>query len=227
MRHLLHPLPEQAEIAIDSPINHRLKRVLRLQVGQALTLCDGRGCTQEVRWQDKLFVPIAEVKKHLQLVPELHLAPGVLKGERQDWLVEKASELGVDVLTPLLLDHGVVRVHDRAEKQARWQAIADGALEQCGRTWRMVVAPPMPLAEWLTGNDGFFADETGGSLWQDLVRERQKTPWRVTLGVEGGWSEKERALLKSRNYRAISVGPLVLRAETAALAVAAIARANG
>ncbi len=225
MRHLLHPLPhELPTIAVDSAVRHRLKRVLRLEDGAPLTLCDGAHRTQPVTWHGDLFAPTGPVQVHEALQPRLHLAAGVLKGERQDWLVEKAAELGVDEFVPLLLDHGVVRVHDRAEKQARWQAIADGALEQCGRTWRMHVVLPATLSEWLPGTSSHFADEMGGASWRAITAQIDVPVLRVAVGPEGGWSAKERALFHQFKAQGISLGPLVLRAETAGLTVAAIAR---
>lgn len=225
MRHLLHPLPgDLPTLAVDSGVRHRLKRVLRLADGAPLTLCDGAHRTQPVAWHGDHFVPTGVVQTHEALKSSLHLAAGVLKGERQDWLVEKAAELGVDMFVPLLLDHGVVRVHDHAEKQARWQAIADGALEQCGRTWRMQVALPTTLGVWLPGDPCCFADEIGGTSWRGITAQPGAHLWRVAVGPEGGWSAKERALFLQHGASGISLGPLVLRAETAGLAVAAIAR---
>ncbi len=227
MRHLLHALPDElTEITADSSVRHRLMRVLRLDDGAPLVLCDGAHRTQPVTWHGDRFAAAGPVQLHEPVRPELYLAAGVLKGERQDWLVEKAAELGVDQFVPLLLDHGVVRVHDRAEKQARWQAIADGALEQCGRTWRMHVTLPMTLTQWLPGAPSFFADETGGASWRAVTGKHTTVPWRVAVGPEGGWSANERALLHHFAATAISLGPLVLRAETAGLTVAAIARGH-
>ena len=225
MRHLLHPLPgELGPIAAQTQVRHRLKRVLRLDDGARLVLCDGAHSTQEVTWHGDRFEPAGAVQVQVGLAPELHLAAGVLKGERQDWLVEKAAELGVDVFVPLLLDHGVVRVQDRADKQARWQAIADGALEQCGRTWRMQVALPTTLEAWLPGTPAHFADETGGASWRAITQQMHKDALRIAVGPEGGWSQHERTLFSDFKAVGVSIGPLVLRAETAGLAVAAIAR---
>ncbi len=225
MRHLLHALPgESAEIVVDAAVRHRLKRVLRLNDGEALILCDGAYHTQDVTWHGDRFVATAAPQTHAPLKTQLHVAAGVLKGERQEWLIEKSAELGVDVFVPLQLDHGVVRVHDGADKQARWQAIADGALEQCGRTWRMQVTLPMTLAQWLPGTRAWFADETGGACWTTVTSQPTDLPWRIALGPEGGWSAKERGLLHQHGADAISLGPLVLRAETAGLVAAAIVR---
>ena len=187
-------------------------------------MCDGRSQTQAVVWLGDAFSATAPVLAHGRPLPTLVLGAGLIKGERQDWLIEKASELGVDAFVPLTLDHCVVRLRAATEKQARWQAIADSALEQCGRTWQMAVAPAQTLASWLAAGAGWFADETGGQPWAGLAAAPRGAPLRVALGPEGGWSSGERALLASAGAQAISVGPLVLRAETAALAVAAIAR---
>lgn len=227
MRHLLHALPDASgEIVVAASVRHRLKRVLRLDDGAPLTLCDGAHRTQAVTWHGDRFAAVAPPQTHPAIQPELWLAAGVLKGERQDWLVEKAAELGVDVFVPLLLDHGVVKVHDHGDKQARWQAIADGALEQCGRTWQMRVTLPQTLDAWLVEAPGCFADELGGVPWRDVTAEPTVAAWRVAVGPEGGWSARERALFAAKGSRGISLGPLVLRAETAGLTVAAIARSR-
>jgi 16S rRNA (uracil1498-N3)-methyltransferase len=227
VRHLLHPLPgELVHITAETQVRHRLKRVLRLDDGAPLVLCDGAHRTQPVTWHGDRFEPAGPVELHPGLAPELHLAAGVLKGERQDWLVEKAAELGVDVFVPLLLDHGVVRVQDRADKQARWQAIADGALEQCGRTWRMQVALPTTLEAWLPGPQAYFADETGGASWQTITAQSRVGALRIAVGPEGGWSAHERNLFSTFKVIGVTIGPLVLRAETAGLTVAAIARSQ-
>lgn len=231
MRHLLLPLPAPlAPFFPDANVTHRLRRVLRLQDGDQLRLCDGLGQSVQAGWQQGQLVPMPETALHQPAaLRPLTLAVGVLKGERMDWLVEKAAELGVDVLQPLLLQHCVVRLQgrDRTDKQARWQGLADAALEQCGRLHRMQVAEPQTLAQWLATPVHqvlWLADERPGAV--PAARSPLPAPGAglaAVIGPEGGLAEAERGQLLARGATPVALSGNVLRAETAALAAAVIA----
>lgn len=231
MRHLLLPLPAPlAPFAPDTNVAHRLRRVLRLQEGDTLRLCDGLGQAVQAVWQQGQLVPKPETALRLPAGPcAVTLAVGVIKGERMDWLVEKAAELGVDVLQPLLLQHCVVRLQgrDRTDKQARWQGLADAALEQCGRLHRMQVAVPQTLEQWLATPVHqvlWLADERPGAV--PAAQAPLPSPGgglAAVIGPEGGLAEAERAQLLVRGATPVALSANVLRAETAALAAAVIA----
>jgi 16S rRNA (uracil1498-N3)-methyltransferase len=217
----------------------RHAQVLRLQPGDALTLFDGRGG----EWQARLasmgrreghaeLVARHDVERELPLA--ITLALGMPAGERMDFVVEKATELGVAAIQPLVCERSVLRLAgERADKRrAHWQAIAAAACEQCGRNRVPAIEAPRPLAQWLGALGQPAPDE---ARW--LLGWRDATPWHaaqagarvvVLSGPEGGFSDAEEALARTARFVAVRLGPRVLRADTAPLAVAAaLALHNG
>lgn len=153
------------------------------------------------------------------------LFAAVLKGDRQDWLIQKAVELGVSRIQPLLCARGVVKgsAPDRTE---RWQRIAREAAEQCERGIVPQVADPVPLerATW-GGAMALICTERQGQPLLAVLQALQAHPGirrlAVFVGPEGGWTPEEVSALLARGALAVSLGPRVLRAETAALAALA------
>ncbi|MDP9899762.1 16S rRNA (uracil(1498)-N(3))-methyltransferase [Variovorax ginsengisoli] len=211
-------------------------QVLRLQPGDALTLFDGHGgeyaATVERMGRSEVVVQVgAHHAVEREAARAVHLAPGMPANDRMDWLVEKATELGVASIQPLLTAHGVLRLSgERADKKvAHWQAIAVSACEQCGRNRVPQIHPVRSLSDWLAGLPevplgdaadaaramlslapgtrpaaGFAGDRTGAM--------------HVLSGPEGGLSAQEEALALGRGFAPLTLGHRVLRAETAALA---------
>ena len=210
----------------------RHAQVLRLQPGDALTLFDGHGG----EWDARLTSmgrrdASAELIRHRAVERELPtaitLALGMPAGERMDFVVEKATELGVGAIQPLVCERSVLRLSgERAERRrAHWQAIAIAACEQCGRNRVPTIEPPRPLPEWLAGLDPRAADESRWLLgWRDATPLDAAAPSRVCVlsGPEGGFTEDEEALARARQFQVRSLGPRVLRADTAPLSVAAV-----
>lgn len=204
-------------------------QVLRLQPGDALTLFDGRGGEYEaqVEHMGRSEVRVV-VGAHHPIEREapraVHLALAMPANERMDWLVEKASELGVASIAPLVAERSVLRLAgERAQKkQSHWQAIAVAACEQCGRNRVPVVHPVQPLAGWLA------AQATPG--WMLSLRPGTQAiaalprPEAVTLlsGPEGGLAPAEEEAALGRGWQPVNLGPRVLRAETAPLAALAL-----
>ena len=162
----------------------------------------------------------------------VHLAVGMPANERMDWLVEKATELGVASIQPLLTAHGVLRLSgERAEKKvAHWQAIAVSACEQCGRNRVPLIHPMRTLVDWL-GALPEMADVVGeagearavlslaeGTRPASDLAASASTSMRILSGPEGGLSASEEALALGRGFAPLTLGHRVLRAETAALA---------
>lgn len=205
-------------LALDDDEAHHLRRVLRLRPGAAVTATDGQGS----------WVPAelavghgGQAELHVTGEPQpgehssaLELAVTIPKGDRLDWMVQKVTELGAAQLVLLHADHSVVRwPPERIDRHlARAQRVADEALRQSRRTWRLVVAPPIAAVDYLTG-DGDLAPviaEPGG-------RPLNPGDQRVVVGPEGGWSERELA----SGCDTVDLGPTILRTETAAVAVTA------
>ena len=233
-RLLAFPLPrigQKTELSQDEA--HHATQVYRLGNNDKVELLDGEGqavVARLIQQGKKIFVECIE-KTHphsLQQNPlPIDLAIGILKGEAMEWVIEKAVELGVRRLTPLITERTVV---DTRKKGAlffvdRWQKIADQALKQCGRLTRLRVEQPMPLQNFFSKtnpNTVYFCDE-GGALkspfLQNVVKNLHPLPLSTSvtlfIGPEGGWDDSERLLFHNAHH--VSLGPLVLRAETAAL----------
>lgn len=207
----------------------RHAQVLRLQPGQALTLFDGTGGEWDavVERMGRSDVAV-QVRAHRAVEREatraVHLAVGIPAGDRMDWLVEKATELGAASIRPLLAERSVLRPAGEraAKKQAHWQAVAVAACEQCGRNRVPAVHAPVALAEWQPAD--------GGARWMlSLHAEARPMPRTdaqldaVTLlsGPEGGLTPQEEAHALALGFTRVSLGARVLRAETAPLAVLA------
>ena len=232
VRQLWHPLPAGGadRVAVAPTTLHRLQRVLRLHHGAKILLADGQGRRCPATWQAEFFVQCGEVEQSALPPTRLVLGAGLLKGERWDWLIEKVTELGVDRLVPLQLDHCVVRVDKArgAEKAERWRAVAIEAFEQCGRASLPEVTAPTDLATWLRQERDAaicHCDERSDALALDSFAALQQAgTLAIVIGPEGGLSTAERAALDQAGAAAVTLGPEVLRAETAALAAVVIAR---
>jgi 16S rRNA (uracil1498-N3)-methyltransferase len=172
------------------------------------------------------------------------LEMSILKGDAMEWAVEKAVELGVQKIVPVVTDYTVVQIQSKGPQafQERWQKIADQSLKQCGRLDRLEISLPIPLSEVLTktaqtpGWVRLWCDEASIeqapflSTWLQNQPQSPGCTWRILLGPEGGWSGEERVLLQQEslhqpNFR-IHLGPLILRAETAALFTTSVVAAH-
>ena len=224
-----HPL--QVGLSLDLPADtSRHIQVLRLQPGATITLFDGRGgeYTACILQMGRHTVA-ARIDSHQLIERESavysHVVMGMPANERMDWLVEKATELGVARITPLMTAHGVLRLNaERAlKRQLHWQGIAQAACAQSGRNTLPQIDVPQSWSEWF---NTVPRDETQ-ARWL-LSLSAASTPLngglevkRVLLlsGPEGGLSRDEEAQALERGFVAVNLGGRVLRAETAPLAV--------
>jgi len=159
---------------------------------------------------------------------KMHLVQGVSRGERMDVVVQKATELGIKRISPVLTEYGVVKLDGgRADKRREhWQKIAESACEQCGRTRPPLIDEPMSLKTWF-GAKTSDADvdlilRPGAAVSMASV-EAPQTKVCLLVGPEGGFSDKEYEDAEVAGFTAVSLGPRVLRTETAAIAAAAVA----
>jgi 16S rRNA (uracil1498-N3)-methyltransferase len=213
------PLGETVQVDLDAGQANYLGNVLRLGVGAELHLFDGQSGEWLARIamaEKKRMTLSVELKtREAETVPDVWLAFAPVKRAQTDWLVEKATELGVARLMPVMTQRTVAeRVRlDRLEN------IAIEAAEQCGRTRLPEIIEPMKLARFVEDLDPgrrlYFADENGGEPVADAFRNG---PAAILIGPEGGFTEEERSLVRGSGAFAISLGPRILRAETAALA---------
>jgi 16S rRNA (uracil1498-N3)-methyltransferase len=206
-------------------------QVLRLQPGGGITLFNGQGG----QWQATVLRMgrsdvVVRVTAHDAVEREaaraVTLAIGMPANERMDWLVEKATELGVMRIVPLHTQHGVLRLAgERAQKkQAHWRAVAQAACEQCGRNRLPAVEPVQDLAAFLPQAVG---ERAVLSLAEGSVPAREAfaggAPITVLIGPEGGLSAGEDAQARAAGFAPVTLGARVLRAETAALAALTLA----
>jgi len=231
------PLPLISGQVVDlPPTAARHVQVLRMQPGHSLTLFNGEGgeFSAEVQHMGRSDVRVV-VGEHrhveCEAAVQVHLAVGMPANERMDWLVEKATELGVHRITPLMTERSVIRLTgERAEKkQAHWQAVAASASEQCGRNRVPLIDAPERLDAWLAKQTA-KADVVQCVLslhasTQPLTAMRanavQKS-WVLLNGPEGGLTDAEDAAARAKGFVALSLGDRVLRAETAALGALAL-----
>jgi len=216
-------------------------QVLRLQPGAQITLFGGAAspgtggefaATITAMGRQTVHVQVgAHAPVERESARQLVLAIGIPANERMDWLVEKATELGVATIQPLMTERSVVRLDAQRglKKLAHWQSIAIAACEQCGRNRVPVVGQPMALAQWLrqqacgTPTDRrdliLSLDPNAISLqhWA-LEQAMGDSQVRFLCGPEGGLSAAEETLAAGRGFVPVSLGSRVLRSETAALA---------
>ena len=230
--HCPFPLVSGDTLALP-PSAARHVQVLRMQPGQAVTLFNGEGGEFEavIERMGRSDVSVV-VGAHHQVEREapraVHLVVGMPANERMDWLVEKAAELGVASIQPVLAQRSVLKLQgERAEKkQAHWQAVAIAACEQSGRNRVPPVHAVIRLAQWIARLD---AAPSGSRLLLSLAAQSQaiataagaEGPVLLLSGPEGGLTPQEEELALAARFRRATLGSRVLRAETAPLAALA------
>jgi len=208
-------------------------QVLRMQPGMTVTLFNGEGgqYQAEILRMGRSEVQVL-VGEHIALEREtarpVHLAMGMPANERMDWLVEKAAELGVASIQPLVMERSVLRMSgERAErKRAHWQAVAVAACEQCGRNRVPDIGAVQTLAQWFATRPAADKQALVLSLHESALPLGQRVPpgTRPVLllsGPEGGLSPAEEQQALALGFAATSLGERTLRAETAPLAALA------
>lgn len=197
-------------------------RVLRMGEGAPLVLFDGRGQEAGVRLADvgrkQTTVSIEAVWSGGGESPlSVHLGQAISKGDRMDYAIQKAVELGVSAITPLYTERGDVRLKgEREEKKlAHWQAVAASACEQCGRAVVPVVHPPQSLDEWLTERHETLRLMLHLATGNAFAHHAPPDAIALLIGPEGGLSETDIQMSTGNGFIPLTLGPRVLRTETA------------
>ncbi|HZS80305.1 MAG TPA: 16S rRNA (uracil(1498)-N(3))-methyltransferase [Herbaspirillum sp.] len=219
-----HALPDQ--------VAHHIQ-VIRMRVGNAMTLFNGRGgeYAAVITRMEKRRV-YAEIQtfspREAELSYAVTLAQALPEAAKMDWIIEKAIELGVTVIQPLAAQRCVVRFNsERAEKkQSHWQGIICAAAEQSGRNRLAQLSPLSDFRHWIAQSDPhrrILLSPRGEQSLSDWTRHHSAQALSLLIGPEGGFSEAEEKLACDHGALILSMGPRVLRAETAGLcALAAI-----
>jgi 16S rRNA (uracil1498-N3)-methyltransferase len=215
---------EQA--TLDGPEAHHLLNVMRAKVGAKITLFDNSGAefdavVEATRRADVILRILERREIDRELPFDLTLGVALPKGDRQKWLVEKLTELGVTTLVPLITERGVAQPTDNATERLE-RAVIEAA-KQCGRNRLMKIARPHPWQEWLQAPQPpaaikLVAHPGGRPLTESSLTQR--SPIRLAIGPEGGLTDIEIEQAISAGWQQISLGSRILRVETAAIALA-------
>jgi 16S rRNA (uracil1498-N3)-methyltransferase len=231
--HVAGPLVSGQRLRLEGNAASHVTRVLRLRVGGTLVVFDGAGGEYEASIDkahggEVLVAVGARADTERESVLPLTLAQGVSRGERMDLVVQKATELGVSHLVPVLTERSVVRLtaQQSDRKVNHWRAVVVAACEQCGRNRLPSVAAPVPLAEFLKGSAAAGGDTrlllspAGTATLEDVPRPGAGVT--VLIGPEGGLTDEEEKSAIAAGFTALRLGPRVLRTETAAIAALAL-----
>lgn len=225
--------------------NH-LTKVLRLNPGDAIVIFNGRGGEYQAilnkQGKRDWYAQIGDFQKpDVESPIQIHLGQAILRGDKMDWVIQKTTELGVNTITPIFTQYCNVQLSkDRLQKRSQhWQTIAIHAAEQSGRTQIPQIKPAINIAEWLDqADDGIQTNNNDGNRRNQIMklsldpradmrlsdvadRARQI---RLLIGPEGGLIETEITHAKQHGYYSVSMGPRVLRTETAAITAIALSQ---
>ncbi len=221
-------LPDHGELALPDALAHHALRVLRLHDGDAIVLFDGSDGEVEARLIVRgktAFALLGERRAVERESPlQLVLVQALASGDKMDWIVQKAVELGVAAIQPVQAERSVLRLSgERADKRlAHWRQVAVSACEQCGRNRIPELRPLQALTHWLAAARGELCYVLApGGLRGFADEPRPQGVVHVLVGPEGGWGEAELAACDAAGTRRIGLGPRVLRTETAGLAALA------
>ena len=225
---IYHPAPlvvdQQVELSPDA-VNH-LVNVLRLKSEHPIVLFNGDGneySAQLLQVEKRRAVASVDAKLSISVESSLsiHLGQGVSRGDRMEWVIQKAVELGVTEITPILTERCTVKLNEQRweKKLQQWQKVVISACEQCGRNTLPVLHPVTDMQEWIS--------QSTGQLRLTLHPKAEKSARhlslpsagvRLLIGPEGGFAESEVYATEQAGFQTIQLGPRVLRTETAALA---------
>lgn len=222
-------------IELSAEASHHLGGVLRKQIGDCCILfCgDNREFSAIISsmHKRKIFVTIQSVQAHnIESPCQIHLAQAISKGERMEWVVQKAVELGVASISPLITKRCVVRASmERFEKkQKQWEAIAIAACEQSGRNVVPTIHPISPLDFYLQQSHArlkLVLYPGAAKSWRDYSLNLSKDI-ALLIGPEGGLSDEEIATAQKAQFQALSLGPRILRTETATITALSVLQAT-
>ncbi len=234
MRKVFVNFPITSAFYLSADDSHHIITVLRKRQGDSIAVTDAAGVTYDCRIREAdsqraLLEPLEKTGQKDGSSGRVILAAGLLKNDKFEWVVQKAAELGASMIVPVQMEHCVVKLNDtrRRDRRLRWQRIAQEAAKQCGRDDIPEVADVLSFPELLKayGTMPFiipFEKET--RPLRDCCAAVQTGDVVICIGPEGGFAreEIERAVTELASCQTVSLGPRILRAETAAVAALAI-----
>ncbi len=230
------PLTSGATLTLPDEVKRHLQ-VLRLTPGDAFVLFNGTGgefnaTLAALDKKSALATVGAHIEREAELPYQITLAQGIASNEKMDWLIEKAVELGVSAIVPLLTAKSVVRLNEERAQRRRlhWEALVRSACEQCGRNSLPTIAAPISLNAWLATLPSHTDAFNGARLmpspratqnFNALPKQPPSGPIFVLIGPEGGLTEVEESAAAAHSFTPIHLGPRILRTETAGMAMLA------
>jgi 16S rRNA (uracil1498-N3)-methyltransferase len=237
-RHRFYAAPAQIgnpRVTLDAEESHHLTRVLRLGEGSRVFVFDGAGS----EWECEV-ARVAKREVELRVLHQLDgavesplrltLAQALIKGDKFDWVVQKATELGVTRIVPLVTEHSDIRrAEERAEQRMqRWWRISLEALKQCGRRRLVEISEPTPFEDFCEsaakGASLIFSERGGRTLREISAEAPNVKQLSLCVASEGGWSERELQKAETSNFIAAHLGSRILRTETAAIVAVTLAQ---
>lgn len=219
------PLSTSSSMTLDENTTHRLLHVLRVKPNQSLILFNGDGheYTAQIEHIQKKIITIEILEKtsvSKESPIKLHLGQVIAKGEKMDTILQKATELGVCDITPLFSKRSIPIWDEKrlAKKMDHWQSIIIQASEQCGRCQIPTLYSPQDFQEWIakrSETQKLILDPHTPSTTTQL---NPTEPTVLTVGPEGGFTREETQLAQEQGFHSLSLGPRILRVETASLA---------
>lgn len=231
--HLAQPLCVGDTVTLPEGVATHLIRVLRLQPGDACVLFNGDGRDYQARLANvgkrEACADIVGVRQADNESPlRISLLQGIARGEKMDWILQKATELGVARILPVSSERSEVKLDaQRADKRlAHWREVVISACEQSGRAVVPEVLAPQALALAAAGCDGHgFLLDPGAEASLASLRDRPPGLCTLAVGPEGGWSPRDQEQLRAAGFTGLRLGPRVLRTETAGIAAIAALQA--
>jgi 16S rRNA (uracil1498-N3)-methyltransferase len=232
---IFHPEPliVDENITLSDDATNHIANVLRAKVGQALVLFNGDGAEYTAHCVDvtkrKVIVCIdSKISLSVESPLYIHLGQGISRGDRMEWVIQKAVELGVSELTPLITERCGIKLSSERwqKKHEQWQKIVISACEQCGRNVLPVLHYPLEFQQWINQSTEQLR-LTLHPRAESTFRHKRIPPKgvRLLIGPEGGFSDQEIYQTEESGFQTIQMGPRVLRTETAAVAAIAALQA--
>jgi 16S rRNA (uracil1498-N3)-methyltransferase len=218
-----------SQIELDESESRHLGQVLRAQVGEPVTVLDGTGGVYECRIERvtkrNIFLAIEKRERRDPLPYDITLFQAIPKGKVMEWIVQKATELGARRIVPILTERTVVEIDSESHKVDKWRAIAIESIKQCGSPYLPQIEKPIEFAKALRKVSGlpFVAALAPGAGEIHEYFGRDLRPVQIWIGPEGDFTESEVKQLLAAGVHPITLGPLTLRCDTAAVAALTLA----
>jgi len=220
---------EKSSFALDRAQSRHLRNVLRLKPGDEIRVFDGKGneflCLVG-EFENAKSLSIIRVIKQIEASSvesplDFSLAVALLKGAKFDLVIQKATELGVSNLIPILSHRSEVKLKNPENKLERWRKIIIESSKQCGRAKLMEICEPTEFNDFMESAEGetFLFSEKDGDSFASIKSSKRIT---AVVGPEGGWDDSEIEIARKNNFQIITLGGRILRAETAAISVTSI-----